>query len=99
MFPSEGNFGSFGHFGNQGSRNASWSNRPGGFSQAAYNGSFNQIGFINELTFLTVKSSRQSTIILATFNIISAAATAAGILYNNYLSAKRSPSKRKERLV
>ncbi|KAI3324937.1 hypothetical protein HD806DRAFT_459964 [Xylariaceae sp. AK1471] len=97
MFPSKDNFNSFGHFGSQWSRNASWSNNSSGFSQAAYNGS-STIGVINELRFQATKSSRQSTIILAVFNIISAAATAAGILYNNYLIVKRSPRRHKERV-
>jgi hypothetical protein len=95
MFPSKGNFNSFGQFGSQWSRNASWPNQSGSFSQASYNGS--TIAVINELRFQATKSSRQSTIILAAFNIISAAATAAGILYTNYLIVKRSPLRRKER--
>ncbi|KAI0457036.1 hypothetical protein F5B21DRAFT_107375 [Xylaria acuta] len=97
MFSSTGSFNSFGHSGSQGSGNSSWSGHPGSFSQAAYNGS-STFGVINELKFLAAKSSRQSTIILAAFNIVSAAATAAGILYNNYLSAKRSPLRRRERV-
>ncbi|KAI0405205.1 hypothetical protein F4802DRAFT_188019 [Xylaria palmicola] len=97
MFSSTGDSNSFGRFGNEWSRNSSWSGHSGGFSQAAYNGS-STFGVINELKFLSAKSSRQSTIILAAFNIVSAAATAAGILYNSYLSAKRSPLRRKERV-
>ncbi|KAI1753368.1 hypothetical protein F4782DRAFT_92502 [Xylaria castorea] len=96
MFSSTGNFNSFGHSGSQWSGNSS-SPDSGGFSQAAYNGS-STFGVINELKFLAAKSSRQSTIILAAFNIVSAAATAAGILYNNYLRVKRSPLRRKERI-
>ncbi|KAI1814533.1 hypothetical protein GGS20DRAFT_407436 [Poronia punctata] len=92
MTPSTGSFDSFSHFGNQGSINESWQYHPAGFSQAASNGSFH-FGFFNESAFLTVKSSRQSTIILSTFNIISAAATAAGVLYDNYTSAERSSPK------
>ncbi|KAI1347928.1 hypothetical protein F5Y01DRAFT_307147 [Xylaria sp. FL0043] len=87
MLSSTGDSNSFGHFSNRWSNNSS-------FSQAAYNGS-STFGVINELKFLAAKSSRQSTIILTAFNIVSAAATAAGILYNNYLSAKRSPLRRK----
>ncbi|KAI0491136.1 hypothetical protein F4859DRAFT_35079 [Xylaria cf. heliscus] len=97
MFSSTGSFDSFGQSSSQWSVNSSWSGHSGGFSQAAYNGS-STFGVINELKFLAAKSSRQSTIILAAFNIVSAAATAAGILYNNYLSAKRSPLRRKERV-
>ncbi|KAI0865723.1 hypothetical protein F4860DRAFT_263422 [Xylaria cubensis] len=97
MFSSTGNLNSFGHSGDQWSGNSSWSGHSGGFAQAAYNGS-STFGVINELKFLAAKSSRQSTIILAAFNIVSAAATAAGILYNNYLRVKRSPLRRKERV-
>ncbi|KAI8947927.1 hypothetical protein F4801DRAFT_486215 [Xylaria longipes] len=97
MFSSPGESNSFGHSGSQWSGNSSWSDHSGGFSQAAYNGS-STFGVINELKFLAAKSSRQSTIILAAFNIVSAAATAAGILYNNYLHVKRSPLRRKERV-
>ncbi|TGJ87959.1 hypothetical protein E0Z10_g811 [Xylaria hypoxylon] len=96
MISSTGNSNSFGGFNNQWSRNSSWSDNSN-FSQAAYNGT-STFGVINQLKFLAAKSSRQSTIILAAFNIISAAATAAGILYNNYLSAKRSPLRRGERV-
>ncbi|KAI0442646.1 hypothetical protein F4803DRAFT_355131 [Xylaria telfairii] len=97
MFSSTGDFDSLGQSGDQWSGNSSWSDHSGGFSQAAYNGS-STFGVINELKFLAAKSSRQSTIILAAFNIVSAAATAAGILYNNYLSVKRSPLRRQERV-
>ncbi|KAI1171248.1 hypothetical protein F4777DRAFT_67538 [Nemania sp. FL0916] len=90
-------FSSTGQSGNGWSNNSSWTGNSGGFSQAAFNGS-STFGVINELKFAAAKSSRQSTIILSAFNIVSAAATAAGILYNNYLSAKRSPRKRKERV-
>ncbi|KAI0977158.1 hypothetical protein F4678DRAFT_4551 [Xylaria arbuscula] len=96
MISSTGNSNSFGHFDSRWSRNASWSDNSG-FLQAAYNGS-STFGVINELKFLAAKSSRQSTIILTAFNIVSAAATAAGILYNNYLNVKRSPLRRKERV-
>ncbi|KAI0909057.1 hypothetical protein F4823DRAFT_457383 [Ustulina deusta] len=96
MLSSTGNSNSLGHFANQWSRNSSWSDNSS-FSQAAYNGS-STFGVINELKFLAAKSSRQSTIILTAFNIVSAAATAAGILYNNYLSVKRSPLGRKKRV-
>ncbi|KAJ8123040.1 hypothetical protein O1611_g9690 [Lasiodiplodia mahajangana] len=81
MFSSTGSFDSFDHSSNEWSRNSTWSSHSGGFSQAAYNGS-STFGVINELKFLAAKSSRQSTIILAAFNIVSAAATAAGILVN-----------------
>ncbi|RWA04154.1 hypothetical protein EKO27_g10951 [Xylaria grammica] len=96
MLSSTGNSNSFSGFGNQWSSNSSWSDSSN-FSQAAYNGS-STFGVISELKFLAAKSSRQSTIILASFNIVSAAATAAGILYNNYLSVKRSPLRRGKRV-
>ncbi|KAI0396976.1 hypothetical protein F5Y17DRAFT_416702 [Xylariaceae sp. FL0594] len=99
MFLSGGDFGSFDHFSDgQGSINTTWTDRHGGFSQAAYNGSSDQTGLIHKLTFISVRSSRQSTIILGTFNVITAAATAAGILYNNYSGASRSPSRRRGRV-
>lgn len=88
---------SFGHLGNPWSRNSSLSTHSSGFSQAAYNGS-STFGVINELKFLATKSSRQSTVILAAFNVVSAAATAAGILYTSHLAAKRLPLKRREQI-
>ncbi|RYP51369.1 hypothetical protein DL768_003297 [Monosporascus sp. mg162] len=45
---------------------------------------------INEFKFLAAKSIRTSTIILSAFNTISAFATAAGIMFDCYLKAKRS---------
>ncbi|KAI0194612.1 hypothetical protein F4808DRAFT_335255 [Astrocystis sublimbata] len=99
MFSSSGIFNSFGQFGGDqlsGDFNSSRSNFNGDISQAAYNGS-STFGVINDLKFQAAKSSRQSTIILASFNVVSAAATAAGIFYNNYLREKRSP-KRKGRV-
>ncbi|RYO82426.1 hypothetical protein DL766_007784 [Monosporascus sp. MC13-8B] len=45
---------------------------------------------INQFKFLAAKSIRTSTIILSSFNTISAFATAAGILFDCYLKAKRS---------
>ncbi|KAI0870397.1 hypothetical protein GGS24DRAFT_109476 [Hypoxylon argillaceum] len=97
MFSSTGSFDSFGHSTSGWSGNSTLSSNSGGFSQAAYNGS-STFGVITELKFLAARSSRQSTIILAAFNIVSAAATAAGILYNSYLNVKRSPLRRKERV-
>ncbi|KAJ2986044.1 hypothetical protein NUW58_g5218 [Xylaria curta] len=97
MFSSTGNSNSFSQSANLWSSNSSWPGHSGSFSQAAYNGS-STFGVITELKFQAAKSSRQSTIILASFNVASAAATAAGILYNNYLSAKRSPLKRRDRV-
>ncbi|KAI1108984.1 hypothetical protein F5Y14DRAFT_54522 [Nemania sp. NC0429] len=97
MFSSTGGMGSFGHPASRWSRNSSLSTHSSGFSQASYNGN-STFGVINELKFLATKSSRQSTVILAAFNVVSAAATAAGILYTSYLAAKRLPPKRGERI-
>lgn len=49
---------------------------------------------INEFKFLAARSIRTSTIILSVFNIVSAFATAAGILFDCYLKAKRSDPRR-----
>jgi hypothetical protein len=98
MLSSTGSFNSFGQLANSFPKNSSWPAHSNGFSQAAFNTS-SSVGVINELKFATAKTARQSTIILSAFNIVSAAATAAGILYNNYLSAKRSPRKQKEQYV
>lgn len=46
--------------------------------------------FINELRFSAAKSIRTSTIILASFNIIAAFATAVGILCDGYFQKKRN---------
>ncbi|XXG99947.1 hypothetical protein Hte_006288 [Hypoxylon texense] len=70
-------------------RNTSLSDYSGGFSQAA-SISNSTFGVINQFKFLAAKSIRTSTIILAAFNIVSAFATAAGIYYDCYSTAKRS---------
>lgn len=61
----------------------------GGFSQAAF-ASNSTFGVINQFKFLAARSIRTSTIILAAFNTVSAFATAAGILYDCYATAKRN---------
>ncbi|KAI0011152.1 hypothetical protein F4779DRAFT_626676 [Xylariaceae sp. FL0662B] len=71
------------------SKNSSWSGNSTDLSQAAYSGN-STFGVINEFKFLAARSIRTSTIILASFNTISAFATAAGILYDSYTTAKRS---------
>jgi hypothetical protein len=50
----------------------------------------NQRMFFNELKFSPVKSIRTSAIILASFNIIAAFATALGILCESYFRKKRN---------
>ncbi|RYP79527.1 hypothetical protein DL770_006627 [Monosporascus sp. CRB-9-2] len=54
---------------------------------------------INQFKFLAAKSIRTSTIILSSFNTISAFATAAGILFDCYLKAKRSDSRRNRKCI
>lgn len=44
----------------------------------------------NALRFATTKSIRTSTIILASFNVLAAAATALGIIYSCYTYSKRA---------
>lgn len=70
-------------------KNTTWAGYENGLSQAAFNGT-SAFGVINQFKFLAAKSIRTSTIILAAFNTISAFATAAGIFYDCYMTAKRS---------
>ena len=49
--------------------------------------------FLNELKFSAAKSIRTSTIVLASFNIIAAFATALGILCDSYFRKKRNDKK------
>ncbi|KAI0897834.1 hypothetical protein F4806DRAFT_379043 [Annulohypoxylon nitens] len=82
------------HFHGLSNLNSSWqTNSSLGYSngiyQAASSGN-STFGVINEFKFLAAKSIRTSTIILAVFNTISAFATAAGIYYDCYVSAKRA---------
>ncbi|KAK4228215.1 hypothetical protein QBC38DRAFT_362340 [Podospora fimiseda] len=58
--------------------------------QSATNQSTTQQQFINQLRFSAAKSIRTSTIILASFNIIAAFATAVGILCDSYFREKRN---------
>ena len=57
-----------------------------GFRAQGGNGS----RFLNQLIFANVRSIRMSTIILASFNVIAAFATAVGILWDCYLRRKRN---------
>jgi hypothetical protein len=47
------------------------------------------VRLINSLVFAESKSVRTSTIILAVFNVLASAATAASILYDCYWASKR----------
>ncbi|KAL1839192.1 hypothetical protein VTJ49DRAFT_1781 [Mycothermus thermophilus] len=69
--------------------NTTTTNSTGGF-QAANNRTATQQMFLNELRFSAAKSIRTSTIILASFNIIAAFATALGILVDGYFRKKRN---------
>ncbi|KAI0848668.1 hypothetical protein F5Y00DRAFT_84922 [Daldinia vernicosa] len=72
---------------------------PNGFSQAAYNSSSTStFNVINQFKIMAASSIRQSTIILAAFNTVSAFATAAGIYYDCYTTAKRSSLEGKQRV-
>jgi hypothetical protein len=53
-------------------------------------GSRSHESLLASLTFQSRKSIRTSTVILATFNVLAALATAAGILYDCYWASKRS---------
>jgi len=61
-----------------------------GLFQSATNQTTTQQQFFNELRFAAAKSIRTSTIILASFNIIAAFATAVGILCDSYFREKRN---------
>ncbi|KAI0119456.1 hypothetical protein F4814DRAFT_447271 [Daldinia grandis] len=83
------NFHGFSNMGNGWQGNMSSLGYPNGFSQAAFN-SNSTFGVINQFKVMAASSIRQSTIILAAFNTVSAFATAAGIYYDCYTTAKRS---------
>ncbi|KAI1500552.1 hypothetical protein F5X99DRAFT_419116 [Biscogniauxia marginata] len=70
-------------------KNLSWSGNSTGLYQAAFTNN-STFGVINEFKFLAARSIRTSTIILAAFNTVSAFATAAGIFFDSYMTAKRS---------
>ncbi|KAM7198101.1 hypothetical protein V8F20_006346 [Naviculisporaceae sp. PSN 640] len=59
-----------------------------GLFQSAQNSTTRMI--INEFRFAAAKSIRTSTIILATFNVVAAFATAVGILFDTYCRKKRN---------
>lgn len=48
---------------------------------------------INQFRFQTAKSIRTSTIILASFNVVAAFATAVGIIWDSYAAKKREDPK------
>jgi len=63
-------------------------------SRVGFNQTFSaaQQRFWNDLKFSAAKSIRTSAIILASFNIIAAFATALGILFDSYFRKKRNDS-------
>jgi hypothetical protein len=68
----------------------------GGFNntfQAAGNRTGTRQMFINQLRFSAARSIRTSVIILASFNIVAAFATALGILCDSYFRKKRNDKK------
>lgn len=69
-------------------------NRMGGNFRFQSNSTTN---LINQFRFQAAKSIRTSTIILASFNVIAAFATAVGIFWDSYLTAKRNNAKFKFR--
>ncbi|KAI1262482.1 hypothetical protein F5Y18DRAFT_418886 [Xylariaceae sp. FL1019] len=85
------------HGGGEWSGNHRVSNSSNGFSQTSYNTN-STLSVISELTTLNARTQRQSTVILAVFNIICAAATALGITYHCYLNAKRLPLRKGKRI-
>lgn len=68
-----------------------------GLSMAATEGGNSTFMVINEFRFLAARSIRTSTIILSVFNTVSAFATAAGILFECYLKAKRNRARRNQK--
>ncbi|KAI1415163.1 hypothetical protein F5Y13DRAFT_178218 [Hypoxylon sp. FL1857] len=78
-------------------KNTSSLGYPNGFSQAAFSDN-STFGVINQFKFLAARSIRNSTIILAAFNTVSAFALAVGILYDCYTTAKRSKPEGKGRV-
>ncbi|KAI1651700.1 uncharacterized protein F4817DRAFT_311305 [Daldinia loculata] len=91
------NFHGFSNMGNNWQGNMSSLGYPNGFSQAAFN-SNSTFSVINQFKVMAASSIRQSTIILAAFNTVSAFATAAGIYYDCYTTAKRSNLESKQRV-
>ncbi|KAI8964000.1 hypothetical protein F5Y11DRAFT_355911 [Daldinia sp. FL1419] len=91
------NFHGFSNMGDGWQQNISSLGYPNGFSQAAFNSS-SAFGVINQFKVMAASSIRQSTIILAAFNTVSAFATAAGIYYDCYTTAKRSNPEGKQRV-
>ncbi|OTB19027.1 hypothetical protein K445DRAFT_19637 [Daldinia sp. EC12] len=83
------NFHGFSNMGDDWQRNMSSLGYPNGFSQASFSAN-STLGVINQFKVMAASSIRQSTIILAAFNTVSAFATAAGIYYDCYTTAKRS---------
>ncbi|CAJ2507898.1 Uu.00g090840.m01.CDS01 [Anthostomella pinea] len=97
MFGSTDGFSGFSNMDGEWSKNLSWAGNSSGFSQAAFSGN-STFSVINEFKFLAARSIRTSTIVLASFNTISAFATAAGIFYDCYSSAKRNNTRGKDKV-
>ncbi|OTB07840.1 hypothetical protein M426DRAFT_230004 [Hypoxylon sp. CI-4A] len=96
MWDGMDNFSGFSNVGDGWHTNSS-SGYSSGFSQAASD-SNTTYGTINQFKFLAAKSIRNSTIILAAFNAVSAFATAAGIYYDCYTARKRAKLAGKEKV-
>ncbi|KAI0471957.1 hypothetical protein GGR56DRAFT_99796 [Xylariaceae sp. FL0804] len=92
----------FNHFeslnGDWSAKNFSFGGNTTGFSQASFGGN-STFDIIDEFRFLAARSIRTSTIILASFNTVSAAATAAGIFYDCYSRAKRNRPRSRRRAI
>lgn len=80
------------------------SNNGNGFNNNGTGNGFRGFGgrnqtntIINQFRFQAAKSIRTSTIILSVFNVVAAAATAVGILWDGYATAKRNDPKYKFR--
>lgn len=73
---------------------STWTIQGGSFNQTRflYQTATNQTQhmFFNELRFAAAKSIRTSTIILASFNMVAAFATAVGILCDSYFRSRRN---------
>ncbi|KAH7362212.1 hypothetical protein B0T11DRAFT_328311 [Plectosphaerella cucumerina] len=65
-------------------------NEFGGSDFSFGNANSSRSAIINEFRFQTSKSIRTSTIILASFNVLAAFATAVGIIWDNYSTKKRN---------
>lgn len=74
-------------------------NEFGGSDFSFGNANSSRTAILNEFRFQTSKSIRTSTIILASFNVLAAFATAVGIIWDNYMTKKRNEPQFKLRYV